>query len=102
MKHLVRNVREIGLSDRLTLEGMIGEPLLENQQIVIAVVDSVSATSEPTRQTPPIAGSEIPDWWQIYEGLDDDQIARLDGAIRQRANLTRAGLEGSDDAPTVE
>jgi hypothetical protein len=40
--------------------------------------------------TPPSpTPDEVPAWWNIYEGLSDDEIERLDKAVRQRANLTR-------------
>ena len=33
---------------------------------------------------------EVPAWSKIYEGLGDEEIDRLDAAIRQRADLTRS------------
>jgi hypothetical protein len=40
-------------------------------------------------QSNPMAG-DVPDWWKIYDGLSEEEIERLDQAIRQRADLTRA------------
>ena len=38
---------------------------------------------------PAAPSEEVPEWWKVYEGLSDEEIDRLDQAIRQRANLTR-------------
>jgi hypothetical protein len=42
---------------------------------------------EAAGTSPP--SQELPAWWNIYEGLSDDEVDRLDQAIRPRANLTR-------------
>jgi hypothetical protein len=44
-------------------------------------MDSLNARTEPDEQ--------IPEWWNVYEGLSDEEIDRLDQAIRERADLTR-------------
>ncbi|HEV3005362.1 MAG TPA: hypothetical protein VGX78_12930 [Pirellulales bacterium] len=33
--------------------------------------------------------ADVPNWWRIYEGLSDEEVEKLDQAIRQRADLTR-------------
>ncbi len=35
------------------------------------------------------ADDHVPEWWNVYEGLSDEEIDRLDKAIRERADLTR-------------
>ena len=86
MEKVIRNVADIDADDRRVLEHVIGKRLAENQQLIISVV------------SPDVPGSDIschantgavPEWWNIYEGLSDQEIDRLDQAIRQRANLTR-------------
>jgi hypothetical protein len=86
METVTRNVRDIPVSDRSALERVIGHQLRETQQVVVNVVNLDS-----TPDIPPVSTSEaeVPDWWKIYEGLNDEEIDRLDQAIRQRANLTR-------------
>jgi hypothetical protein len=32
---------------------------------------------------------EVPAWWNVYEGLSEAEVDRLDHAIRLRAHLTR-------------
>lgn len=78
METVTRNVRDIAAAERTVLEGVIGQKLADDQQVVIHVVS-----------LPPPAAEEVPPWWNVYEGLSDEDVDRLDGAIRQRANLTR-------------
>lgn len=85
METVVRNVRDLLQSDRSVLERVVGHPLRETQQVILNVVNLVPAempTSEPV-------ATDVPDWWNVYEGLSDEEIDRLDQAIRPRADLTR-------------
>jgi hypothetical protein len=76
METIVRNVRDLDQTDRSALERVVGRQLGESQQLVIQVV---SAAVEPP--APPMAGGQLPDWCDVYEGLSDAQIDDLDGAI---------------------
>ncbi len=103
MHKVVRDVRNIDQADRQALEHVIGQSLRDNQQIVIDVVnveadsgaaanftsDAVAGSDSDPGRTAQRTDDEIPDWWNVYEGLSDDEIDRLDHAIRERANLTR-------------
>jgi hypothetical protein len=86
METITRNVKDIGSEDRRALEHMIGKRLAEDQQVVINVVNLNA--SLPTHENAKVS-QEVPGWWKVYEGLGDEEIDRLDHAIRQRANLTR-------------
>ncbi len=87
MDSIIRNVTDIDQADRQALEHVIGQHLRENQQVVISVlnVDMSKPLPAQTHSTE----DRIPEWWKVYDGLSDDEVDRLDGAIRQRANLTR-------------
>jgi hypothetical protein len=87
MESIIRNVTEIDQADRQALEHVIGQDLRDHQQLVIRVVDA--DMSEPPPAQTPSAEDGIPEWWKVYEGLSDEDVDRLDGAIRQRADLTR-------------
>jgi len=91
MENIILNVRDIELADRQSLEHVIGLPLSEHQQVVIRVVDahSPAIAKGGTPLTEGDAGSEVPEWWKVYEGLSPEEVDRLDQAIRLRANLTR-------------
>ena len=86
MEQVVHNVAEIDTAVRQALEHLIGKRLGEHPQVVINVVNL--DVSNPDMSAASIS-QEVPDWWNIYEGLTDEEIEELDQAIRQRANLTR-------------
>jgi hypothetical protein len=88
MEKIIRNVRDIDGADRQVLEHVIGQRLRENQQIIVNVVN-IDVSPKPSEQGKSDSEQEIPDWWKVYEGLNDEDIDRLDEAVRQRANLTR-------------
>ena len=84
MDKVIRKVADIDSGDRHALEHLVGKHLAEHEQVIISIVNLASAVgpSNPATQ-------EIPDWWKVYEGLNDLDVDRLDLAIRGRANLTR-------------
>jgi hypothetical protein len=85
METITRDVRDLPQDDRSALERVIGHVLLETERVIVTVVNlNPKSESLPTAEE-----EEIPQWWKVYEGLDDEEIDRLDDAIRQRANLTR-------------
>ena len=86
MEKVIRNVADIDNADRRALEHLIGTHLADHQQVIIGIVDlDRGSTDKPSAPT----SEQVPDWWKIYEGLSDEEVDRLDRAIRQRANLTR-------------
>lgn len=87
MEKVIRKVAEIDSADRLAIEHLIGTHLAEHQQVVISVVNLDLA--RPDESAIPTPGG-VPAWWNIYEGLSDEEIDRLDQAVHQRANLTRS------------
>jgi hypothetical protein len=91
MDKIIRDVRDIDVADRQALEHVIGQRLRENQQVIINVVN-VDISAAPSEQANPNGAQpddEVPEWWKVYEGLSDEEVDRLDTAIRERANLTR-------------
>jgi hypothetical protein len=60
--------------------------LRETQQVIVNVVSLDRTGANVTGNG---TSSEVPPWGNIYEGLSDAEVDRLDAAIRQRANLTR-------------
>ena len=88
METVVHNIRDLKGNERSAAEQLVGHTLREGQQLVIQVVNIDLSTPE-TDKPGPHGHTDVPDWWNIYEGLSDEEIDRLDQAIRQRANLTR-------------
>ncbi|OYW24399.1 MAG: hypothetical protein B7Z55_02275 [Planctomycetales bacterium 12-60-4] len=77
METFVRNVRDLPPSDRSALERVVGHELRESQQLVIQVT---SVSDEESARTLPVSG-ELPEWCNIYEGLSNQEIDELDGAV---------------------
>jgi hypothetical protein len=86
MEKVVRNVAEIDSADRRAIEHLIGRNLDESQQVVISVVNLDLATTVTSKAPDP---GVVPAWWNVYEGLGDEEVDRLDQAIRRRTDLTR-------------
>jgi hypothetical protein len=90
MEAIIRQVRDIDQSERQVLEHVLGRQLKENQQIIIQVVNLASDKSQSPKGGETSAGSdELPEWCNVYDGLSDEQVADVESAILQRANLTR-------------
>ena len=90
MADFVRNVREIDSADRQAMEHLLGQPLHENEQLVIRVV-TAKPRPESTSEPPPPSGATavLPEWCNVYAGLSDKEIADLERTILTRADLTR-------------
>lgn len=89
MENVVRNVRDIDSADRNALEHILGQPLGENQQLVIRVV---TISVDPQVARPPngeTAAPSLPDWCRVYEGLSDQEIADVEEIALTRANVSR-------------
>lgn len=88
MESITKNVRDISLPDRLALEHVIGQPLAENQQVIIQVhsldlpTDAVGDQGESNHR--------LPDWCNVYTGLTEEQVNAIEQTVLNRANLTRA------------
>lgn len=91
MEQVIRNVRDIEVVARETLEKLLGHRLRENQQIVIRIVNlerSAPAAGEAPRQDG-TAGAALPEWCNVYDGLTEEEVAELEKVILTRADLSR-------------
>lgn len=86
MEKVIRNVAEIDAADRLAIVHLIGMHLAEHQQVIISIV-TINIASHDASQVP--ASNDVPAWWNVYEGLSDEDVDRLDQSVRRRADLTR-------------
>jgi hypothetical protein len=86
METITRNVSDIPADDLQALEHLVGGPLRPSQQVIVQVVEKESG-----RDDAPLGISEprLPDWFNIYEGLSEEEIDQLDAAIQERLDLTR-------------
>ncbi len=87
MESIIRDVTTLDESHRRALEDVLGRELRASQRLVIKVVElevpgGTSAAEEPPPQS-------LDDWTRVYEGLSDDEIARIDQVAKTRSKLTR-------------
>ncbi|MBN8625191.1 MAG: hypothetical protein J0M17_06870 [Planctomycetes bacterium] len=88
MENIVRNVRDIDNGDRRAIEHVVGQALRDNQRLVIQIVSLDLNDAEPA--APPVAATgQLPAWCNVYEGLNDAEIAELEKTVLTRADLTR-------------
>lgn len=85
MEAIIRHVRDLGMNDRSMIERIVGQPLHENERLVIQVV----ANDAGTQQAVPNLSESLPEWCNVFEGLSDERVAELESVILKRANLSR-------------
>jgi len=88
MDTIIRNVKDIGSTDRQALEHVIGQHLSEHQQLVIRVVN-VDFPQQASGESPSATGT-LPDWCHVYRGLSDEAVSSLEKTVLTRADLSRA------------
>ncbi len=75
METVVRNVRDLNVTDRSAFERVVGHALVESQRLIIQIVGKeISSGIIPT----PVA---LPEWCNVYEGLSDSEIDDLGTSI---------------------
>lgn len=88
MEAITRNVSDIPASDLPAFEHLIGAPLRPSQTIVVQVIERESNGNDLPRDT---GDGKLPEWINVYEGLTDEEIDRLEEGF-QRLDLTRREL----------
>ena len=61
-------------------------PLYPGQQVIVQVIEIESGREKKWLDS---GEAKLPDWCNVYDGLSDEEIDRLDGAIQQRLDLTK-------------
>jgi hypothetical protein len=91
MKCITTNVRDLGTGKRQSLEPVLGQKLHDNEQLIIQIVRLGDDHPPPQPEGGPGEDTmpQLPDWCDVYAGLSDQEIAELETAILQRANVTR-------------
>jgi len=93
METIVRNIRDINSVDRHALEHVIGQPLQENQQVIIHVKTLGEKSSNSSSNQPPSsAAAALPAWCNVYDGLTDHEIGEIEAVILDRDHWTRDSI----------
>lgn len=95
MESVARNVTDLSPNERHTLEGVLGQPLRDDQRVVVHLVgaDGSKSNAEPS---PPLDDKVtikregdvgiLPDWCAIFADLSDEEMAELEAAILDRSD----------------
>lgn len=86
METITRNVSDIPAGDRQAFEHLIGAPLHLSQQVIVQVIEKESGGKETLSDT---SEAKLPEWFNVYEGMTDEEVDQLDAAIQLRLDLTR-------------
>ena len=78
METITRNVGDLQAHERSAVEQLVGHRLRENQQLIIQVVSIDMGGGEKPNGS---QGDELPPWCNVYEGLNDEQIAEIEKSI---------------------
>ncbi|OWK43974.1 hypothetical protein [Fimbriiglobus ruber] len=78
METVIRNVGDLDTKDRSALERVVGHHLQDGQKVVIQLVNPAVTSREIV---PNVAGTQLPYWCRVYDGLTDEQIGDLDRSI---------------------
>ena len=91
------SVTDLSADQRHVLEGVLGQPLRDDQRVVVQLLDA--KTPVPANQSPPAGENAtgksvdvgiLPDWCAIFADLSDDEFAEIEAAILTRADLSRS------------
>ncbi len=85
MEQIARNVGDLGKEERKVYETALGQPLREDQQVILSVV----TPREPVGVSKDANASPLPDWCNVYEGLSDSEISDLETVVLDRTGWTR-------------
>ncbi len=84
METIIHNVGELGVSERSAVEQLVGHRLNDHQRVIIQVV-GVTLPAESALAAP----GELPDWCNVYEGVTDDEISKIEQSI-VRCTMSRS------------
>ncbi|MFO1003469.1 MAG: hypothetical protein U0936_24315 [Planctomycetaceae bacterium] len=86
METITRQVGELRANERSAAELLLGHRLRGNERLILQVLD-LDVVQPPEQDSQP--GESLPVWCNVYEGLNEEEVEKLDQSIT-RCNLTRS------------
>lgn len=83
MDSIIRNVGELSSNERHVYENVFGQPLRDDQQVIVRLVES--CVNDRVAATPNGANGNLASY-AIWADLDDAEIGDLESAILQRSD----------------
>ena len=97
MESISYSVTDLSADQRHAFEGVLGQPLRDDQCVIVQLADTKAA--ESAGQSPSEGRSEtaksvdvgiLPDWCAVFADLSDEEFAEIEAAILTRADLSRS------------
>jgi hypothetical protein len=98
MDTIVRNVLDLSANERHAFEGVLGQPLRDDQRVIVQLVGT-EASQPNSAPRPPLDEmitikregdvGILPDWCAVFADLSDEEFAEIEAAILTRADLSR-------------
>jgi len=89
MESVIRNVKDIAVSERRYLERTLGQQLSENQQVVIHVINVDVEPDETTRRQALSEAAEIARQGRAHATVQGVRDAEVDAAIEEAVRKAR-------------
>lgn len=83
MDSIIRTVGELSSNERHVYENVFGQPLRDDQQVIVRLVES--CVNDRVATTPNGANGNLTSY-AIWADLDDTEIGDLESAILQRSD----------------
>lgn len=90
MASVICKVQDIGADERRWLEGVVGRPLLESQQVVIQVIETGVEPSIEQRNASLAEAAEIARWGRANAAAQDVTNHELEAVINEALRQTRS------------
>jgi hypothetical protein len=83
MDSVTRNVADLSNDERYVFENALGQPLRNDQQIIVQLVSSGAGKVAPTSSN---GAGDVVARYEIWSDLSDESIADLESVILQRSD----------------
>src|SRR3989304_5368278 len=93
------SVTDLSADQRHAFEGVLGQPLRDDQRVVVQLLGTDATQPNATPRPPQDQKTTIkregdvgilPDWCAIFADLSDEEFAEIESAILTRADLSRS------------
>ena len=99
MDSISYSVTDLSADQRLVFESVLGQPLRDDQRVVVQLLGTDADQPNATPRLPQDQKITIkregdvgilPDWCAIFADLSDEEFAEIEAAILTRADLSRS------------
>ena len=78
----IKRVCDLESADRAVLERVFGQPLEPSSDAVV-----ILKAAEPSPAPAPVGDDGIPEWFNVLEGMSDEDLAEFDAILKTPVRL---------------